>query len=30
MADLNRLKVVLAENKKTAKWLATEMAKSPP
>lgn len=29
MADLNRLKVVLAENKKTAKWLATEIGKVP-
>lgn len=28
MADLNRLKVVLAENKTIAKWLATKMGKA--
>lgn len=29
MADLNRLKVVLVEKKKTAKWLADKMGKDP-
>lgn len=27
--DLNRLKIVLVEQKKTAKWLATELHKDP-
>ena len=27
MADLNRIKVVLAENKRTSKWLAEEIGK---
>ena len=27
--DINRLKVVLAENKKTNKWLAEELSKDP-
>lgn len=27
--DLNRIKVVLAEQKKTAKWLADELDKNP-
>ena len=27
MADLNRIKVVLAEKKKTSKWLAEEIGK---
>lgn len=27
--DLNRLKVVLVEQKKTAKWLASELKKDP-
>ena len=29
MADLNRLKVVLAENKRTSKWLAEQLHKDP-
>lgn len=29
MKDLNRLKVVLCEKKKTSKWLAEELAKNP-
>ena len=29
MADLNRLKIVLAERKKTSKWLAEELGKNP-
>ena len=29
MDDLNRLKVVLVENKKTSKWLAEELDKNP-
>ena len=29
MNDLNRLKVVLAEQKKTAKWLAEQLGKDP-
>lgn len=29
MAELNRLKVVLVEKKKTAKWLAGQMGKDP-
>lgn len=29
MADLNRLKVVLAEKKVTSKWLAEQMGKDP-
>ena len=29
MADLNRLKVVLAENKRTSKWLAEQLQKDP-
>jgi len=28
MADLNRIKVVLVEKKKTGKWLADQMGKS--
>ena len=28
MANLNRLKVVLAEQQKTGKWLANQMSKS--
>lgn len=28
MADLNRLKVVLVEHKKTGKWLAGQLGKS--
>jgi transcriptional regulator with XRE-family HTH domain len=28
MADLNRLKVVLVERKKTGKWLADQLGKS--
>lgn len=28
MANLNRLKVVLVENKKTGKWLAEQLGKS--
>lgn len=28
MADLNRLKVVLVEHKKTGKWLADQLGKS--
>lgn len=28
MADLNRIKVVLAEKKKTGKWLAAELGKN--
>ena len=28
-ADLNRLKVVLAEKKKTSKWLAEQLGKDP-
>ncbi len=27
--DFNRIKIVLAEKKKTSKWLATEMKKDP-
>ena len=29
MEDINRLKVVRAEKKRTAKWLATEIGKDP-
>lgn len=29
MADINRLKVVLAEQKRTSKWLAGELGKDP-
>ena len=29
MEDINRLKVVLAEKKRTNNWLATELAKNP-
>ncbi len=29
MEDLNRLKVVLVENKKTSRWLANELGKNP-
>ena len=29
MKDLNRLKIVLCEKKKTSKWLATELEKNP-
>lgn len=29
MEDINRLKVVLAEKKRTAKWLAEEIGKDP-
>lgn len=29
MEDLNRLKVVLVEKKKTSKWLAKELGKDP-
>ena len=29
MADINRLKVVLVEKKKTSKWLASELKKDP-
>lgn len=29
MEDLNRLKVVLVEKKKTSKWLAGELGKNP-
>ncbi len=29
MADLNRLKVVLAEKKRTSKWLAEQLHKDP-
>ena len=29
MKDLNRLKVVLVEKKKTSKWLAEELGKNP-
>lgn len=29
MAKINRLKVVLAEQEKTGKWLAKELGKSP-
>lgn len=29
MADLNRIKVVLVERKKTAKWLAAQLKKDP-
>lgn len=29
MKDLNRIKVVLAERKRTNKWLATELDKDP-
>lgn len=29
MADINRLKVVLAENKRTSKWLAEQLHKDP-
>ena len=28
MTDLNRLKVVLVENKRTSKWLAEELGKN--
>lgn len=29
MADINRLKVVLVEKKKTSKWLADQLGKDP-
>ena len=29
MEDLNRLKIVLVEKKKTSKWLAAELGKNP-
>lgn len=29
MADINRLKVVLAEKKRTSKWLADQIGKDP-
>ena len=29
MKDLNRLKIVLVEKKKTSKWLAEELGKNP-
>jgi len=29
MEDLNRLKIVLVENKKTSRWLANELGKNP-
>ena len=29
MADINRLKIVLVEKKKTSKWLAESMGKDP-
>lgn len=29
MEDINRLKVVLVEKKKTSKWLAEELGKNP-
>ncbi len=29
MADLNRLKVILVEKKRTSKWLAEELGKNP-
>lgn len=29
MEDLNRLKIVLVEKKKTSKWLAKELGKDP-
>lgn len=29
MKDLNRIKIVLVEKKRTAKWLAEELGKSP-
>ena len=29
MANINRLKVVLVEKKKTSKWLASELKKDP-
>ena len=29
MEDLNRLKVVLGEKKKTSRWLAAELGKNP-
>ncbi|WP_044271125.1 helix-turn-helix transcriptional regulator [Bacteroides timonensis] len=29
MADINRLKVVLVERKKTSKWLANQLGKDP-
>lgn len=29
MKDLNRLKIVLCERKKTSKWLAIELGKNP-
>lgn len=29
MEDLNRIKIVLVENKKTNKWLAKELGKDP-
>lgn len=28
-ADLNRLKIVLVENKKTGKWLSEQLGKNP-
>lgn len=29
MKDLNRLKIILCEKKKTSKWLAAELGKNP-
>ena len=29
MKDINRLKIVLVENKRTGKWLAKELGKDP-
>ena len=29
MEDINRIKVVLVENKKTGKWLAEQLGKDP-
>lgn len=29
MEDLNRLKVILVEKKRTSKWLAEELGKNP-
>ena len=29
MAEINRIKVVLVENKKTSKWLAEQLGKDP-
>lgn len=29
MADINRLKVILVEKKKTSKWLAEQLGKDP-